>query len=67
MATLSERLQPTGPAIPGYPSSEGADVPLWLRYADLVRLGFSSGPSLAGAHVATDPIARVLGFGRHAR
>ena len=68
MALLRERLRPIGPAEPGSTSPGGARDPLWLRYADLVKLGFSPETSMivADAPVALDTVTGLLlPDGRH--
>ena len=61
MAMLRERLRPIAPSAPRYPAG-GDGEPLWLRYADLVKLGFSSETSLivAQAPVGLDAVTGLL-------
>jgi hypothetical protein len=54
MALLRERLRPIAPAHRESTSRGGERNPLWLRYADLVKLGFSPETSMI---VADTPIA----------
>ena len=67
MALLRERLRPiahTGSVRTRRPLGAGGDegAPLWLRYAELVKLGFSPETSLivAGAPVALDDVTGLL-------
>jgi len=46
---LRERLRPVGPAGTGNAVPRDARDPLWLRYADLVKLGFSPETSMIAA------------------
>jgi len=60
MAMLRERLRPIATAAHRNPA--GGDEPLWLRYADLVKLGFSSETSMivAQAPVGLDAVTGLL-------
>jgi hypothetical protein len=58
MAMLRERLRPIPPAGPRNASRRGEQDPLWLRYADLVKLGFSPETSLIVAE-APAPLETV--------
>ncbi len=62
MALLRERLRPIAPAHHEPPSRGGERDPLWLRYADLVKLGFSPETSMivADAPVALDVVTGLL-------
>lgn len=53
MAMLRERLRPIPQAGPRNASRRGKQDPLWLRYADLVKLGFSPETSLIIAEAPT--------------
>jgi hypothetical protein len=59
MPTLRERISPTAPAAPRNATSRD---PLWLRYGDLVKLGFSPETSaiVAEAPVPLHTITRLL-------
>lgn len=52
MALLRERLRPLAPSELA-PQGEGDCDPLWMRYADLVKMGYSPETSLM---VAESPI-----------
>ena len=62
MALLTERLRPIAHVEPGSTSRGGVRDPLWLRYADLVKLGFSPETSMivAGAPVALETVTGLL-------
>jgi len=62
MALLRERLRPIAPAHRERTSRGGERDPLWLRYADLVKLGFSPETSMivADAPVALDIVTGLL-------
>ena len=67
MALLRERLRPiaqAGPVRTRHPLGTGGDEgnPLWLRYAELVKLGFSPETSsiVAAAPVALADVAGLL-------
>jgi len=54
MAMLKERLRPIAQAGPDRASRGSEGDPLWMRYADLVKLGFSPETSMI---VAEAPVA----------
>jgi hypothetical protein len=62
MAMLRERLRPVAQAKPERQSRGGDRDPLWMRYADLVKLGFSPETSMivAEAPVALDTVTSLL-------
>ena len=62
MALLRERLQPIASAEPRYTSSGSGPQPLWVRYADLVKLGFSPETSMivAEAPLTVEAVRKVL-------
>jgi hypothetical protein len=62
MAMLRERLRPIAPIDPRDAAGGDGREPLWLRYADLVKLGFSPETSMivAEAPVSLDTVTRLL-------
>jgi hypothetical protein len=62
MAMLGERLRPIAQAGPEQPSPGNEGDPLWVRYADLMRRGFSPETStiVAAAPVAPDKVTSLL-------
>lgn len=61
MTMLRERLQPIAPAAFENPWRGNRQEPLWLRYAGLVKLGFSRETSLIVAE-APVPLHAVTGL-----
>jgi hypothetical protein len=62
MAMLNERLRPIAKGRPERSVYGSEGDPLWLRYADLVKLGFSPETSMivAEAPVALDTVTSLL-------
>jgi hypothetical protein len=62
MAMLKERLRPIAQAGSNGESRRNEVDPLWMRYADLVKLGFSPETSMivAEAPVALDTVTNLL-------
>jgi hypothetical protein len=62
MTLLRERLRPTTPATRRSTPIAREHEPLWLRYADLVALGYSPETSriVAGARVPLDAVTSLL-------
>ncbi len=62
MTLLRERLNPIDSAEPRNTSSGSGPQPLWVRYAELVKLGFSPETSMivAEAPLTVDAVRNVL-------